>query len=72
MTAGTAWVKFNSAKHCRPGGDDAIATSALGFVKGVVGELEEQIDAIGGFIEGSDANRNGRSVVLLQAEAGIA
>ena len=30
---------------CGAGGDDAVATGALGLVESVVGELEEEIDA---------------------------
>jgi hypothetical protein len=44
------------------GGDHAVATGALGFVESFVGELEQKIDAIGGFIEGCDADGNGQSI----------
>ena len=46
---------------CGTGSDDAVAASALGLEESVVGELEEEIDAIGSFIEGGDADRDGKS-----------
>ena len=49
------------------GGDDAVAASALGLVEGVVGELEEKVDAIGGFLEGGDADGDGKSAGSLRA-----
>ena len=35
---------------------------ALRLVKSIVGELEEQVDTIGGFVEGGDANGDGHPV----------
>lgn len=39
--------------------DDAVAATVLGLVESIVGELEQQIDAIGGFVKGSYPDRGG-------------
>src|ERR1039458_10705873 len=49
-------------RGCGAGTDDAVATSVLGLVERVVSELEEEIDAVGGFIEGRDADGDSESV----------
>jgi hypothetical protein len=42
--------------------DDTDAAVALCLLESVVGELEEQVNAIGGFIESGDANGYGYPV----------
>ena len=54
----------------RAGDDDAVATGALGLVESVVGELEEEIDAIGGFVESSHADGDGQGNVGLTVVLG--
>jgi hypothetical protein len=53
------------------GGDHAVATRVLGLVESVVGELEQEIDAIGGFIEGRDADGDGQSMGSLVGGPGV-
>jgi len=43
----------------RSGGDDAVATVVFGLIECIVGELQEQIDVVGGLVESGDANGNG-------------
>jgi hypothetical protein len=62
-------VRFGQS-GCRAGGDDAVSAGALGLIKSIVGELEEEIGTIGGFIEGSDPDRDGKSIYRLVVAPG--
>jgi hypothetical protein len=43
---------------CRAGDDNAVATITLGLVESIVGELDQEIALVCGFLEGRHANRN--------------
>ena len=43
---------------CRAGDDNAVATSTLGLVESIVGELEQEIALVCGFLESGHADRN--------------
>ena len=72
MTEVRAFLAGFGCRHraCGARRDDAVSTCALGLIKGLIGEFEKQIDPVGGFRVGGDADRCGQSIRRLAVVLG--